>query len=205
MKPYPKSLLMAEPEEVTDLQQLLDRIQDSTPRNGRISLEAILETLGRRSFGPIILTAGLFTLSPIGDIPGTPTIIAFLVLLVSVQLLAHRPYFWLPRWLLRRSVGEASLEKSLKWLRPPARFIDRFLKERLTFFASHLGNYLVAVTCTLIALAMPPMEFVPFSATGAGAALTLFGLALIAHDGLLALVAFALTASTMVAVLGGLT
>lgn len=40
------------------------------------------------------------------------------------------------------------------------------------------------------------MEFVPFSATGAGAALTAFGLALIAHDGLLALIAFLFTALT---------
>jgi hypothetical protein len=44
------------------------------------------------------------------------------------------------------------------------------------------------------------MEFVPFSANIAGAALTAFGLALIAHDGLLALLAFVLTA--MIVALG---
>jgi hypothetical protein len=45
------------------------------------------------------------------------------------------------------------------------------------------GTYVIAIACLAIAAAMPPMEVVPFSANGAGAALTAFGLALIAHDG----------------------
>jgi hypothetical protein len=41
------------------------------------------------------------------------------------------------------------------------------------------------------------MDFVPFSATGGGAALTAFGLAVIAHDGVLAALAFAITATVL--------
>ena len=40
----------------------------------------------------------------------------------------------------------------------------------------------------VVALAMLGMEVVPFSANLAGIALTAFGLAVVAHDGLLALV-----------------
>lgn len=43
---------------------------------------------------------------------------------------------------------------------------------------------------------MPVMEAIPFSAGGAGAALTAFGLALIAHDGLTALFALIFTVTT---------
>jgi hypothetical protein len=42
---------------------------------------------------------------------------------------------------------------------------------------------------------------VPFSATGAGAALCAFGLALIAHDGLIAAAALAFSAVTLTAAL----
>lgn len=42
----------------------------------------------------------------------------------------------------------------------------------------------------------PVMELIPFSSSGAGAALTAFGLALIANDGFLGLLAFVLTAVT---------
>ena len=51
---------------------------------------------------------------------------------------------------------------------------------------------------------MPPMEFVPFSANAAGAVLLAFGLALIARDGVFALVAYVITALTLAWVVQGL-
>jgi hypothetical protein len=85
-----------------------------------------------------------------------------------------------------------------------ARFLDRISRPRLSAVTQGIGAYSVALACIAIAAALPPMEFVPFSANGAGAALTLFGLALIAHDGLLALIGLAVTISTFVAVGYGL-
>ena len=67
------------------------------------------------------------------------------------------------------------------------------LRPRLTFLTSAAATRVVAAFCVLIALGMPPMEMIPFSANLAGAALAAFGLALIARDGLLALIAFAFT------------
>jgi hypothetical protein len=64
-------------------------------------------------------------------------------------------------------------------------------------FIRGVSRYLIAAVCAAIAAAMPAMELVPFSATGAGVALTVFGLALISDDGLLALVAFVVTAATV--------
>jgi hypothetical protein len=48
---------------------------------------------------------------------------------------------------------------------------------------------------------MPPMEFIPFSANGAGLALTLFGLGLVARDGLMLALGFLLTGVTFTVVL----
>ncbi|MDV6317708.1 exopolysaccharide biosynthesis protein [Chromohalobacter sp. HP20-39] len=59
------------------------------------------------------------------------------------------------------------------------------------------GTCLVALFCFLIALAMPLMEVVPFSANGAGLALMMFGLSLMANDGLWALLALILTGGTV--------
>jgi hypothetical protein len=95
---------------------------------------------------------------------------------------------------LRRSVSRKRFEKALRWVRRPARAIDRLLRPRLTFLTDTIGAYAIAVLCVLIASAMPPMELVPFAATIAGAALTAFGLALIARDGVVALLALILTA-----------
>lgn len=184
-------------QEVSTLNELLDRMERADRDETDVTLGALLDAVGRRSFGPLLLMAGLITLAPvIGDIPGVPTMMGVLVFLTAGQLLVHRDRFWLPKWMLKRSVKRDKLCKALAWLRRPARFIDRWLRPRLTMFVRRTGLHVIAVVCIAIAAAMPAMELVPFSANGAGAALTSFGLALIAHDGLLAVIALVITAGT---------
>lgn len=181
-----------------NLQQLFDCIDQAVEENGRVSWSAIMDEVGRRSFGPLLLLAGITVLAPvIGDLPGVPTLIGMVVLLIAVQLLIGRQNFWLPGFMLNRSVPKAKLHKALTWLKKPARFIDKLLRPRLGHATSGPMVRVIAVVCLGIALAMPVMEFVPFSANLAGIALTAFGLALIARDGLLAIIAFVFTGLTV--------
>lgn len=160
----------------------------------------MMEAVGRSSFGALLLLGGLVTLSPLDVIPGIPTLIALAVLVVCVQLLAGRRRFWLPAWVLKRSITHRRFSRALSWLKGPARFADRLVRPRLTALTTDAAVKVIAVGCILVALAMPFMELVPFSANLAGVALTAFGLAIIAHDGLLALVAFAATAAGVVVI-----
>src|SRR5690606_4322962 len=89
----------------------------------------------------------------------------------------------------------------LDWLVRPARVVDRAIKPRLTFMVHDSGKYLIAIICVVISISMPVLEVVPFLATAAGGALTIFGLSLVAYDGALALFAFVLTAVAVGAVL----
>ncbi|KAA0693203.1 exopolysaccharide biosynthesis protein [Halopseudomonas laoshanensis] len=181
-----------------NLQQLFDCIDQAAEENGRVSWSAIMDEVGRRSFGPLLLLAGLTVLAPIiGDLPGVPTLIGMVVLLIAVQLLLGRHNFWLPGFMLNRSVPKDKLHKALTWLKKPARFIDKLLSPRLAVLTRGPMVRVIAVVCLGIALAMPVMEIVPFSANLAGIALTAFGLALIARDGLLALIALVFTGLMM--------
>ncbi|HVT45323.1 MAG TPA: exopolysaccharide biosynthesis protein [Thermoanaerobaculia bacterium] len=185
---------MPETDEVTTLEDLLDRLDQSAEENDPVTLGDLLDAIGRRSFGPLLLLAGLVVLAPvIGDIPGVPTSVAAVVFLAAIQLIFGRKHFWLPRWLLKRSISREKLSKALGWMRKPARFVDRLIRHRLGIFVEGGAVYAIAVVCIIIALTMPFMEVVPFSANIAGAALTALGLALIARDGLLALIAFVMT------------
>ncbi|MFG6177941.1 exopolysaccharide biosynthesis protein [Halomonas sp. THAF12] len=188
-----------------NLSSLIVRVRHAGRRQNDISLEAILDAVGRRSFAPFLLIAGLITLAPlIGDIPGVPTLMASLVVLVAAQLLLGRQHFWLPRVLLERRVSRERFLRVTGWLEKPARWVDCCLRARLTWLTRSPAHLPVALTCLLIGLAMPPMELVPFSANGGGLALTLFGLALLAEDGLMALVAYLLTGATLALVIIGL-
>ncbi|MCT8468543.1 exopolysaccharide biosynthesis protein [Chromohalobacter canadensis] len=189
-------------EELAGLDHLLERIGQAPRRNERVQLGDMLTAVGRGSFGSLLLVPGVITLLPlVGDIPGVPTLMAILVLLVAGQLLLGCRTFWLPQWLLKRSVSQSKLDKAVAWMRKPARAIDRLLKPRLTWLTQRTGTCLVALFCFLIALAMPLMEVVPFSANGAGLALMMFGLSLMANDGLWALLALILTGGTVGAVI----
>lgn len=184
-------------QEITSLEQLLERISKVKNEEGKVSFEEILDKVGRKSFAPLLLLAGLVTLAPIiGDIPGMPTLMAIFVVLTAVQLLLQKEHFWLPDWLLKRSVSHEKLAKALDWMKRPAKYFDKVSHSRLDVLTKGGGMYVIAISCILIALAMPVMEFIPFSANGAGAALTAFGLSLISQDGYLALFALLVTATT---------
>ena len=188
------------------LEQLLERIDMAGKQQRHVSLETVMSAVGRRSFGPILLLAGLVIIAPvIGDIPGVPTLMGLLVALTAVQLLAGRRHIWLPRWLLGRSVQQERFAKVLKWLRPVARFLDRFTRPRLQWLTRRAGFYLVVVTALAIALATPVIETVPFSANLAGAAIIIFGLSLIARDGLLMLLALGFTVGGLGLIIASLT
>lgn len=178
------------------LDELLDQIDAAAAEGRQTSVRDVVEAVGAQSFAPLLLFAGLVMLAPIvGDIPGVPVMMGLLVILVAVQVILRREYVWLPQWLLKRSVTNDKVRTSVRWLRRPARFMDRWSKERYAWLVTQAGAYVIAATCIIIAMATPVLEVIPFSASLAGTAITAFGLALLRRDGLIALLAvlFSLT------------
>lgn len=176
-------------DELSNLQQLLEKLDSAAGDQGQVTIGEMMEAVGTRSFGPLLLLAGIILTSPLSGIPGMPTTMSIFVLLIALQLLIHKEHFWLPQWLLRRSIASQKLHKATHAVRRPARVIDRWTGPRLTFLSGEAGVHIIALFCVLVAMGTPAMEVVPFSATAAGAAMATFGLSLIARDGLLSLIA----------------
>lgn len=197
---------MTEPQRTDSLEALLARIGETAEEADRVTLELVLERMGRRSFGSALLTAGLITLAPlIGDIPGVPTIMGILVVLTAGQMLFGRDRLWLPDRLLARTVSREKLEVALRWLRPAARVLDRVIGPRFEAILAFGGGRAIAAVCFLIGAVMPLLEVIPFSATAAGVLLTLLSLALVTRDGLLALATLTLTVAAVGLLALGLT
>lgn len=179
--------------EATSLTDLLRRASRQSRRSDRLTLGQLLALAGERSFGALLLVPGALLISPLSGIPGMATLMGLWVFLVALQMLLGRRHVWLPRWLLSRWAARKTVRKAVCRLLKPARWIDRWLKPRLSALTGIAGSYLIAGVCLALSLTMPFMEVVPFSATTAGLPLTLLGLALIARDGLLAAIALGLT------------
>ncbi|WP_404365985.1 exopolysaccharide biosynthesis protein [Marinobacter sp.] len=196
---------MAGDDDPASVEELLDQILEQTHGSPVVSVRGILDAVGPRSFGPVVLVAGLIIGAPlIGDIPGVPTLLAMLVLLTVGQLLFGRTHIWLPDWLADRTISRQKLVRGLQWMRKPAAFVDRFTGPRLTGLVRRPGLYVMAGCCMVVAAIMPALELIPFSANLAAIALVAFGLAMIARDGLLALIALSATAGALAIIIAAM-
>jgi hypothetical protein len=185
-------------EQPSNLQELLRRLEQVSAGEDQVALGNLMEATGQRAFGPMLLLPGLIALSPLSGIPGLPSTVAVMVALIAGQLLCGRRHIWLPRWVVSRSVSRHRFERALRYLYPTARWVDRLVRPRLTLFTRGAALYANVLLCLLIALSMPPLEVVPFANSINGAALAALGLALFAHDGVLALFAFAFSIGSLV-------
>ncbi|MFO7705967.1 MAG: exopolysaccharide biosynthesis protein [Halopseudomonas sp.] len=171
------------------LEEMLEHIADLAKDEQQVSMGQMVESIGDRSFGPLLLIIGMTLFSPLSGVPGMSTFAGLVVLLIALQMLLGRKHFWLPRFILKRSLAQAKLTKAIEWVKPGARRIDRLIKPRLNFMLHPTSTYLIALLCVLIGAALPFMELVPFSSSIVGLALAILGLALVARDGLLVLIA----------------
>lgn len=183
--------------EAQSLTEVLDELEGSLEGRDRISIAEIQEALGERSFGPLLLVLGLAALTPLGVIPGLPTVFALTIGLLAGQLVIGRRHFWLPRQVRERSAPVHRVGQALRFARRPAEVLDRLIRPRLQIFAGAGWTRAVAVVCILVAFAIPPLELVPFGVAAPAAAITAFGLGLTARDGVLVLLALAASATSL--------
>lgn len=182
-------------EETENLESLLDRLSIVPDEDGKVRLRALLRAAGRQSFGPMLLVPGLIAFSPLSGIPGVPTLIGSMVLLITGQLLIGRKCFWLPRFVLNLGFSRGRFIETMRLMRKLGVIIDQVIKPRYVFLTRNIFVYLIAVVCLLLSLIAPVLEVLPFSATAVGLILCLFGIALIAEDGVLVVIALVICAA----------
>ena len=166
---------------------VLDQLAELAGDKDEVSVGDVHEAFGQRSYGPFLLIPALIEMSPIGGVPGLPSVIALLIGIIAVQMLIGRRELWLPGFLRRRSVRGERLEKAVEKMRPLARWTDRLFHGRLTFLTRGPWLRVIAVLCILLVLTVPGLELIPFASTFPMAAIAMFGLALLVGDGLLVL------------------
>ena len=175
------------------LDGVLDELAGACAESNGVRVSRLVESFGRRGYGALLLVPALLEISPIGGVPGVPTALALVVALFAVQILAGRSHMWLPGFLGERLLPADKLERTVGKARPWAARLDRWFHGRIDALTGPLAARVAAATCVLLACTVPPLEIVPFASTAPMAAIALFGIALLVHDGLVMLVAFALS------------
>lgn len=149
-----------------------------------MSLQDLMEGLGERSFGFVLLIFGV--LSAISIIPGIATIIAIPLLFFGLQMLAGYRTPWLPKSISGRSFAKADLIAAIERAVPAMRWVERICKPRFLFligrFGERLLGLLIFILAAVIALPGPGTNFAP------GVAIAFMAIAIIERDGLLVFV-----------------
>lgn len=180
---------MGEPHSVDDI---LDSVEQLAGKGDRVAVGDVIEALGSRGFGPFLVIIPLIDISPVGGIPGLPTAMALIVVLVAVQMALGRQHLWLPGFVRRRSLSSDRARKAVTKTRGIARFMDRWFHGRLPALTG--GGFVRVAAIGVIALAccVPPLELLPFATTAPMLAIAAFGLAITVRDGVLMIAAMVL-------------
>lgn len=176
--------------EVRSVCDILARMEELARGHAKVDGRMLVRSFGRRSYGPLLLLPALLEISPLGGVPGFASVMALLIALVAGQAVLGRECIWLPDALSKRSLSSDKVRKASAKMRPLAKRLDRWFHGRLQRLTGGASTRVAALACMLLACMVPVLEFVPFASTAPMAAIALFGLALLVHDGALMAVAF---------------
>ena len=154
----------------------------------RLSISDVMDGLGDRSFGSLMLVLAL----PAMFLP--PVASAFLgvpLVVISAQLAAGHRRPWLPRRLRGLSMGRVKADEALHRIGSAVRRLENALRPRLQALLHPWHLRAAAGACILLSVVL--MLPVPFAHTAAGLGVGAFGAGLIERDGLALIAGWALT------------
>ncbi len=170
--------------QVNNLRSLLGSLSTRTEGES-VSVADLLNAVGRRSYGPVILLLGFIALSPLSLIPGANSLIAIITLIFAIQMVIGRAYPWLPKRALSFSFPRKHLISGVAAMEKHVHTVDQLLKPRLTFLTRSPFVQIVALACVAAAVVTIPLSFVPLGPLLPSLTILLFGLAITARDGFL--------------------
>lgn len=175
--------------------EVLDRLQELGEQAGgdKVRLGDMLEAMGHRAYGPFLIVLPMIEISPVGGIPGLPTALAAVLVLLAIQLVLGREHLWLPGFLANRGMSGEKLQKVVDKGRPIAKRMDKWFHGRLPALTKGPMVKVAGVAIILLCLTVPPLELLPFASTAPMAAIMAFGIALLVRDGVLMVFACALS------------
>jgi hypothetical protein len=151
----------------------------------RIALSELARQLHSRVWGGLLVIFAAINVIPLP--PGTNTVIAIPLVLISAQMLFGRSAPWFPARVDRRGVTKVELETLIAKMDWFEKRVERIFQPRLAHLTGSTATRVIGLICMVLSLiAGLPILMIH---NAPGVAILLFGLALIYRDGVLVIVA----------------
>ena len=162
-------------------------------RSEKLNLGSILDSFGRRAFGPFLLVPALIAVLPlVGALPGVSLATAGVEVIVALQLALGERRLHLPRRIRSIGIPRRALAFSVRTLRPMAHTIGRLVRPRLRSFTNGGARLAVGALALILALLMLVGALVPGGIVLPALGMIILGLGLTSQDGVLILVSLTL-------------
>lgn len=155
-----------------------------------LTVGQMLEQFDSRAFGAMLLVFGLLNCLPLP--PGSSTILSLPILLLAPQIAWGSDVPWLPRKLVDHPLKRDDLRGLFRRLTPIVRRMELVTRPRLQILFGPVGERLIGVVCTLLALVL--VLPIPLGNLAPGATVAVLALALLQRDGLLVLLGYLMAA-----------
>lgn len=159
-----------------------------------LSLGEVVDAFGASALAGLLLVFGLACALPFLP-PGATTVFGAPLVLLAPQLLFDQPAPWLPRTLRERRIAMPQLRRVLERMIPWLRRMEMISRPRLGFVVGTSGRRLVGLICTVFALVL--ILPIPLGNILPGATVSVFSLALIQRDGVVAMAGYAFAAASV--------
>ena len=174
------------------LEDILNRAREAA-QGEQVDLKDLVQALGDRAFGTVMILCSLFLMTPIGMIPGLPAAFGLIVIVFALQFLFRREYPWMPEFLRKVEITDVVLEKTEKRVSPILRKIDNVIHTRLPWVTSGPMQALTALLAIILSITLVPLGMVPFGVVAPAFIIGLLGLGITARDGVLIIIGFLLS------------
>ncbi|MEJ6784525.1 exopolysaccharide biosynthesis protein [Aminobacter sp. Piv2-1] len=147
----------------------------------QVSIGDIRDTLGKRSFAPLLVLFAAFNLLPLP--PGASAVLGLPLLIVAAQMAFGSSRAWLPSFITRRSLSAEQFRTVTDWVIPRLIRLEEVVRPRYWPFWRRQGDrvigFIALILSVSITLPIPLGNWLPAFATA------LLGLALSERDGIL--------------------
>lgn len=159
-----------------------------------ITLGEIIDLFGRRAFGALLFAFAVPNVLPLP--PGSTSILGLPLLLLSPQVLVGVRAPWLPRKLDDLCLSCGDLRKGLPRVIKFVEGVERFSRPRLHGLFGPIGDRVIGLVCTALALAL--ILPIPLGNMAPAVAVGFLGLGLFQRDGVLILIGYLIAAASLV-------
>lgn len=169
------------------LGELLDKLKPRRHKDVLI-FSTLWERMEKRGFGPMLALPAFWACTPVGAIPGVPSIAGLTILLISLQILLGRRHPWLPSKVMSLECNADKVSQVVNTVKPYALRVDKLLVPRCFFMREPIFRSLIALCCAGCGLVMIPLELIPLMGLVPAFAVFIMAIGMATDDGAVALI-----------------